>query len=259
VPTPEPASRPESSAVLSLSIVVPAYQEADTIEPALVRLQDELQQIGQSFEVLLVCDGCTDGTGDAARGASFPELRVVEYSPNQGKGYALRTGFAESRGETVVFIDADLDIHPSGIATLLELMRSSSADAVVASKVHPDSRVHYPYFRRVQSRVFRWLVKRSFSLEVTDSQTGLKVFRRPVLSRCLPLVKTTGFAFDLELLVLANDAGFRVIEGPVQLDYQFSTTTGVTAVLSTLREFGTIAMRRRHERHAGRWITPTPR
>jgi glycosyltransferase involved in cell wall biosynthesis len=242
-----------------LSVVMPAYQEARTIGAALERVRDVLDASGEDYEVVLVSDGCTDGTADKASEVDFPQLRVVHYDVNQGKGHALRTGFEKTSGETVVFIDSDLDIHASGIVTLLDQLRRDQADAVVASKVHPQSQVSYPRFRRLQSRVFREMSRVLFRLDVTDSQTGLKVFERSVLECCLPLVRSTGFAFDLELLVLANDAGFVVEEGPVELDYQVETTTGVRAVRDVIRDVLAIAQRRRLARRRGVWIAPRHR
>jgi glycosyltransferase involved in cell wall biosynthesis len=176
--------------------------------------------------------------------------------PNRGKGHALRHGFARSRGKWLAFIDADLDIDPSSIGPLLQPLLDGNADVAVASKVHPGSSIHYPPFRRLQSKVFRTLVHTAFSLDVHDTQTGLKVFTHTVLERCLPLVRTDGFAFDVELLVLANDAGFRIVEGPVLLDYQFSSSTGAATVSDMLRELADIWRRRRRARKAGEWITP---
>ena len=108
-----------------LSVVVPAYNEADAIVEALGRLREVLDGMGRSYEVLLVCDGSTDGTGEAARAVDFPALQVFEYSPNQGKGHALRYGAARASGELVAFIDADLDIHPACLTTLLAQLRET--------------------------------------------------------------------------------------------------------------------------------------
>lgn len=228
-----------------LSVIVPAYEEAATIAEALRRLDGELQRQPLRYEVIVVSDGCTDGTPEIARELGLPNQRVVHYARNQGKGYAIRTGGALAEGRLVAFIDGDLDIHPSSLITLIDQLERTDVDAVVASKVHPDSSVHYPAFRRLQSSVFRLAVRTLFSLDVADSQTGLKVFRADLVKECLPKVESSGFAFDLELLVLANDAGYKVAEGPVELDYQFSTTTGVSAVMQMLRDLAAIRGRRR--------------
>lgn len=237
-----------------LSVVVPAYREADTIAEALVRLLNVLNGLARPYEVIVVSDGNTDGTEAIVQDLGFPCVRVLHYDQNQGKGYALRHGVHHSMGELIAFIDADLDIHPEGIARFIEILETKDVDAVVASKIHPDSKVNYPVFRRVQSRVFRLLVELLFRLDVSDTQTGLKLFRREVLETCFSRVTTSGFAFDLELLVLANDAGFRVVEGPLEIDYKFSTTTGGSAVLEMLRDMTRLQRRRFSGKRDGTWV-----
>jgi glycosyltransferase involved in cell wall biosynthesis len=237
---------------LGLSVIVPVFEEAATITDALARLDKELRSQSLGYEVIVVADGCTDGTAEVARAMELPHQQVVEYSPNRGKGYAVKTGAALAQGRLVAYIDGDLDIHPSGLVTLIRQLETTGVDAVVASKLHRDSVVHYPVFRRMQSRAFRLLVRMLFKLNVADSQTGLKVFRSELIRECLPKVESSGFAFDLELLVLANDAGFRVAEGPVALEYQFSTTTGVSAIVTMLRDVAGIYGRRRSSRSSTR-------
>ena len=238
-----------------LSVIVPAYKEAATIAEALERLISVLNGLNRSYEVIVVSDGNTDGTAAIAQRLNLPRVTVLHYAQNQGKGYALRHGVANAMGTLVAFIDADLDIHPEGIGRFLEILESRRVDAVVASKIHPDSLVNYPTFRRLQSKVFRLLVEVLFRLDISDTQTGLKLFRKELLDTCLPLVTTSGFAFDLELLVLANDAQFKIVEGPLQLDYKFATTTGGAAVLHMLRDMVRLERRRVRGRRRGTWPT----
>jgi glycosyltransferase involved in cell wall biosynthesis len=221
----------------------------------MVRILDRLTV---PYEVIVVSDGNTDETAVRARQVPCPHIRVLGYPENRGKGYALRYGTNAARGELVAFIDGDLDIHPVGIARFLDILRLKDVDAVVAAKSHPDSVVNYPRFRRLQSDTFRLIVRLMFGLNVSDTQTGLKLFRRQVLDECLPHVGTDGFAFDLELLVLANDAGFKVVEGPVDLDFHFTTTTGVRAVVDMLVHVVRIQRKRLRERYDHTWVANEP-
>ncbi len=245
----------DDSPAPSLSVVVPAYREAETIGEALRRLTKALDEIGRTYEVIVVSDGNTDGTEARAIEFGHEHLIVVHYEPNRGKGFAIKHGAGLARGEVVVFIDADLDIHPDSIAPMLDLLERTPADAVVASKVHPDSHVSYPRFRRIQSSVLRLLIRALFDLSVSDTQTGLKVFRAPLLTTCLPHVTSEGFAYDLELLVLANDHHFKVIEGPLELDYKFSSTTGTGAVVNVLRDLFALRGRRKAGMADGSWLS----
>ncbi len=233
---------------------MPAYREAATIAEALRGLVRVLDDEGFAFEIIVVSDGNSDGTEVRAAEVGDPRIRVEHYGDNRGKGFAIRHGAALAAAPLVAFIDADLDIHPGSLPPLVHLVTASGADGVVASKLHPESNVRYPLFRRLQSAVLRRMIRALFDLSTTDTQTGLKVFRADLLDRCLPRVTSVGFAFDLELLVLAHDTGHVVLEGPIQLDFRFSSTTGVHAVLDVLRDLLGLARRRRRALRRGRWL-----
>lgn len=239
---------------IELSVVIPAYREAATIADALRGLVAALDQLGMRFEMIVVSDGNSDGTEQRALEVGDPRIHVEHYTQNRGKGFAIKHGAALAVAPVVVFIDADLDIHPESIAPLVELLVASGTDAVVASKLHPESNVRYPAFRRLQSAVLRRIIRVLFHLRTTDTQTGLKVFRADLLATCLPRVQSTGFAFDLELLVLARDHGFHVVEGPIQLDFKFSSTTGAHAVVDVLRDLLRLAFRRAWSMRRGTWL-----
>ena len=237
----------------SFSVLVPAFNEAQHVFEAITRLLVVLEAIGIPFEVVVVSDGSTDETVSEARRVDAPELTVIASEPRRGKGFALRRAWESCSGTYVAFLDADLDLQPEGLRLLLELLRGSDrGDVAVGSKIHPDSKVVYPRFRRLQSRVFRFVVRARFDLDIGDTQTGMKVFRREVLDRVMPLLESDGFAFDLELLVFAHDQGFRIVEGPVDLDFGFSSTTGTRAVWNVLSEMHRVALRRRQLRRTAR-------
>lgn len=241
--------------VPTLSVIVPAYKEADTIEEALVGLTKVLDATERHYEVIVVSDGNVDGTELRAMALGHENVSVLRYTPNRGKGFAQRHGVSRARGNLIVFIDADLDINPDSVGPLIELLERTPADVVVASKVHPESAVSYPAFRRFQSGVLRRIVRVLFSLTVADTQTGLKVFRAEVLHTCLPHVTSEGYAFDLELLVLASDHGFTLIEGPLDLDFNFSSTTGASAVRDVVSELIRLYRRRRAGLRDGTWLS----
>jgi hypothetical protein len=117
---------------------------------------------------------------------------------------------------------------------------------VIGSKVHPDSQVSYPAFRRFQSGMYQLLVRSLFNLRVRDTQTGLKLFRRQVLLDTVPLLAIKRFAFDLELLVVARYLGYRsVVEAPIKLDYQFESSVNIQAAFDVLWDTAAIFYRLR--------------
>ncbi|WP_024287595.1 glycosyltransferase family 2 protein [Cellulomonas sp. KRMCY2] len=229
----------------AVSVVVPAYQEAASIVPALERLIGVLEGSGRPYEIIVVSDGSTDGTADLARGVAAADLRVVEYSPNRGKGHALRVGFAEARHELVAFIDGDLDLDPVVLPGFLETIERDAADVVVGSKVHPDSNVDYPFSRRLASRAFRLATHAVIGLNLGDTQTGVKAMRRDAVEPSITRCTSTGFAFDLEFLARLSDRHVRVVEAPVVLEYAFTSTVGISSVLEALHDLMVVARRRR--------------
>jgi glycosyltransferase involved in cell wall biosynthesis len=245
--------RPAASTPIQLSVVVPAYHEGRRIYNNLSRLVGELDKLGVPYEVVVVSDGNTDMTVREANRVGSPAVRVFHYPMNVGKGFALSLGVAQSSGEFVTFIDADMELDPANISTFIDLMRTTDCDAVIGSKHHPLSQVAYPRFRRFQSAVYQLLVWVLFHLNVRDTQTGLKLFRRQVLVEAIPLLAIKRFAFDLELLVVARQLGYRkVTEAPIRLDYQFESTVNLRAAWDVLWDTAAIFYRLRILRYYAR-------
>jgi len=175
------------------------------------------------FEIILVNDGSSDNSGEeiARLAEKFPGEIVSLQLPRSGKGEALRRGTQRARGEFVVFIDADLDLPPEQILFFIAIQRVKKADAVIGSKMHPDSTVDYPLRRRIYSVGYFWLVKFLFGLPVRDTQTGLKLVRRDLLIQALNKTESSGFTLDLELLVRLVQLGAVMVEAPVVVQHSF--------------------------------------
>jgi glycosyltransferase involved in cell wall biosynthesis len=229
---------------IKLSVIVPAYREARHIHDNLGRLLNELDRLGRTYEVIVVSDGNTDETAREAERVVSPHIKVIEYNRNMGKGYALRCGVAHSSGDLVTFIDADMELDPGYIRGFIAVMESFNCDAVVGSKRHPMSNVHYPVMRRFQSLMYQLLIRTLFRIKVRDTQTGLKLFRRQVLEEVVPLLAIKRFAFDLELLVVARQLGYKkVMEAPVNLDYKFESTADLKGTWHVLWDTAAIFYR----------------
>ena len=227
-----------------LSVIVPAYREGQHMHDNLVHLLEELDRIGTDYEVIVVSDGNTDATVSEAERVGSPRIQVLAYTINEGKGFALMHGVGRARGDLIAFIDADMELDPSGIGRFVAIQKEGDWDVVVGSKRHPDSHVAYPRIRRVQSWLYQQLIRLLFRLNVKDTQTGLKLFRGKVLRETVPLLAVKRFAFDLELLVVARKLGYRkVIEAPIDLDYRFETTTNPGAASRALWDTAAIFYR----------------
>ncbi len=203
-----------------ISIVMPVYRGEKTITNAIKKVEHVLKGLTSRYEVIVVVDGYSiDTTFQRARSTEKKykgRVRVLGYSKNRGKGYAVRYGFKRAKGNIVGFIDSDMDIDPKAIKTLYLLLQIYKADAIVGSKEHPASIVAYPKDRRVMSSCFQFLTKILFNFEVKDTQAGIKIFRRGVLKSIMPKLRINTWAFDVEILALLRRFGYsRVYEAPI--------------------------------------------
>jgi cellulose synthase/poly-beta-1,6-N-acetylglucosamine synthase-like glycosyltransferase len=204
-----------------LSVILPARNLAPVLRENVRRVQAAFgAQV--PVEIIVVDDGSTDHTRQELERLcrEFSNLKAVSLPQNMGKGYALKRGFLASSGAFILFLDADLDLPPEQASKLFEVMAQARADVVIGSKRHPDSVLTYPWHRRLISTVYYALVKLLIGLPVRDTQTGIKLFRREALEWALPRMLVKRFAFDLELLAIVHEKGFRIAESPVTLRFQ---------------------------------------
>lgn len=215
-----------------LSVIVPAYKQEKTIARDLARIKSVLDKLRYPTELICVVDGKVDQTFERALKFSkkYPDVKVIGYDINKGKGHAVRFGMAESSGEVVGFMDAGMDLNPNGLSILLEHFEWYSADVIVGSKRHPASKVEYPWQRRILSIGYQLLVWLLFGLKVRDTQVGMKFFKREVLEKVLPRLLVKKFAFDVEMLAVANCLGFkRIYEAPIDIRLHFGGTSTITS------------------------------
>jgi glycosyltransferase involved in cell wall biosynthesis len=215
-----------------ISVIVPAYKQQATIERDLLRIKEVLDQLRYPTELICVVDGNLDETlKNASKFAKkFNNVKALGYETNKGKGYAVRFGMAESRGDIIAFIDAGMDLNPNGISLLLEHLEWYNADIIVGSKRHPVSKVDYPWQRVMLSLGYQIMARILFGLKIRDTQVGMKFYRREVLEKVLPRLLVKRYAFDIEILAVANYLGFkRIYEAPVEIKLNFGGASSVTS------------------------------
>ncbi len=209
-----------------LSVIMPFYNLASSAAQNLRRTAELFESYGVRTEIIPVDDGSSDSTAQALEGFSKTSFSYVVIAPvlmpsNGGKGAALRAGFEASSGEYVMLLDGDLDILPDQTPEFFMQMLQSSADIVVGSKRHPDSKVQYPWHRRIVSWAYFSLVRIFIGLPITDTQTGMKLFRRDILGYSLSRMLVKAYAFDLELLSIASQRGAKIVEAPVVINFGY--------------------------------------
>jgi glycosyltransferase involved in cell wall biosynthesis len=201
-----------------ISFVLPAYNEGKLIENTLERLNNNFENNGLPYEIVVVDDGSVDNTRSKAICYSLDnqKVKVIGYKKNIGKGFAINTGFRNSRGDAVVLFDSDLDIDPKQIQRFIEPLKD--CDIVIGSKWHPDSNVKIPALRRLLSHGFNLLAKLLTGVPVKDTQTGIKALRRDAFQNVFSRLCVKRYAFDVELLVLAKIYNLKIVEVPVNLN-----------------------------------------
>lgn len=204
-----------------LSVIIPCYNQEKTVYAAIQRVESVLKTLQVPYEIIVVVDGVVDKTYERAKPLASSTIKVVKYHINHGKGYALRYGMARSKGSIIAFIDCGTELDPMGLKMLLAHQEWYDADIIVGSKWHPVSIVTYPWWRVILSRGYGLLVKMLFRLRVSDTQLGMKLFKRNVLEDVLPRLLVKKYAFDIEILAAADRIGYtRIFEAPVELHWQ---------------------------------------
>lgn len=201
----------------SVSVIMPAFNEEGSIAQCIRNVSASLDCTGNPFEIIVVDDGSTDNTRAEALGVrNNPLVKVVGYSENRGKGFAIKHGVKYATGDVVVFRDSDLDVMPGLIGRYVNTLRDY--DIAIASKCHPDSHVKKPFLRKVLSCGFHILVMLLTGVRVSDTQSGLKAFRREALEEIVGLISVKRHAYDVEVLTVARLLKMRIAELPVNIE-----------------------------------------
>jgi dolichyl-phosphate beta-glucosyltransferase len=204
------------------SIVVPAYNESARLGASLEKILSYLAGQGWAaeVEVIVVNDGSTDDTAEIVRRLARKNsaLRLVENPGNRGKGYSVRNGMLQARGQVLVFSDADLSAPIEELPKLLKALDDGDgADIAIGSRwLQAELQTQrQPLHRQLFGRVFNLLLRITLGLQFKDTQCGFKAFQQKAAQKIFPLQRIERWGFDPEILFLARKFGFRVQEVPV--------------------------------------------
>jgi glycosyltransferase involved in cell wall biosynthesis len=205
----------------SISIVIPAYNEEARLPITLSAILSYLAARGWTdCEILVVNDGSGDGTAavSAQWRAGHPQIRLLENPGNRGKGYSVRHGMLEARGEWVLFTDSDLSAPIEELDKLLEAVRERQASVVIGSRALDRSliAVHQSWFRETAGRIFNLLMRLATGLPFADTQCGFKLFSGRAAREVFRRQRIERWGFDAEVLFIARKLGFKTVEVPVR-------------------------------------------
>lgn len=223
-----------------LSVIIPTYNEAEKILNTLSSIRDYLSGKSYDWEVIVVNDGSTNNTAELVRGfiEKHDGFRLIDNQKNQGKGYVVRQGMLEAKGDFRLFMDAD------GSTTIDHLDKfwpytKQGSDIVIGSIEIEGAKIfeHAQWYRRWLGRISKYLIRFMTGLwEIHDTQRGFKVFTARAAEDIFPKVKIKRFGFDFEVLALAKKSGYKIKEAPVIWNNPKGSTVGLKSYAATLKE-----------------------
>jgi len=202
-----------------ISIVIPGYNEEERVAQSLKALSLFFEDHFETYEIIFVDDGSTDKTGEIVESLATPFLRVIHFDINQGKGHAVKTGMLGARGDYRFFTDADLPYAPDAFLQAINLFHSTQCDGIAGARDLPESSnpSGQTPFRKLSSKGFSVLVRSLLKMDVKDTQCGFKGFTASAAKKLFSLSSVKGYAFDVELFLLARAGHLKIRNIPVTL------------------------------------------
>ena len=225
---------------MKVSLVIPMYNEGSIINEALATFSEYMKKTFEDFELIFVDDGSTDGCGDLVEAAYDKDarIRLCRYTPNRGKGYAVRTGVLAAEGDLILFTDCDNAYGEDAVGALADTLVQTGADIVVGSRnLSKDGYEGYTAIRKLASKTYIKVISIAAGFKLSDSQCGIKGFRRDIAKKIFSNCEVDRFAFDLEVIMIATKIGAKIAEMPVKIiNHRESTVHIVRDSIKMLRD-----------------------
>lgn len=204
-----------------ISLVVPFFNEQEILRQKVPIIHKFCKIHFKKFEIFFVNDGSNDLSKEIVElyVRQFPNLHIISYNKNLGRGEAIRRGFKQSKGDYVGYIDCDLEIKLSYI--LVAVKQLATYDIVIASKFIPGSEINTLFLRKVSSIFYNILARVVLGSNVTDHQAGLKFFRKKAIANLLPKTYEKGWLWDTEVLYIAQKKNYTILELPIKISYGY--------------------------------------
>lgn len=224
---------------MKISLVIPMYNESGIIKATAETISEYMKNNFEEYEVLFVDDGSKDDCGDIVRALELPNIKVLGYGCNKGKGAAVRHGMLEADGDVIMFTDADLAYGTDVIRRVYEIFEGAPETKMLigSRNISADGYEGYTLLRRVMSKVYIKVLCIAGGFKLSDSQCGCKAFSKDtakdVFSRC----EVNGFAFDFEAILWATKLGYKISEMPVKIiNHRESKVNVIKDTIKMLRD-----------------------
>lgn len=204
---------------MKLSVCVPMYNESSIIEETAKTLHKYLSENFEDYELIFIDDGSKDVSAEIVKGLKLDNTQVISYSPNRGKGCAVRTGMLASLGDIAMFIDADLAYGTDVIKQAVDALNANpDKNILVGSRtLHPEGYEGYTLIRKIASKTYIKVLNVYGGLKLSDSQCGCKAYKGKAIKDIFSKCETDGFAFDFETILWAQKLGYGFVEMPVKI------------------------------------------
>lgn len=204
---------------MKISVCIPMYNESRVIEGSAKELAAYMQKTFSDYEIVFCSDGSTDGCDEIVRKLNLPNVKVIGYEQNQGKGYAVRTALLAATGDICMFTDADLAYGTEVIERVYKTFEENpDADMVIGSRnLHKDGYEGYTFLRKLMSKVYIKVLCIAGGFKLSDSQCGCKAFTKDAVQKIFPRCEVNRFAFDFEAILWAIKMNMKIVEMPVKV------------------------------------------
>lgn len=235
---------------MKVSLVIPMYNENSIIDEAIESFYSFMKSKFEDFELIFVSDGSSDGCGNAVLMASKDDdrIKLVSYTPNRGKGYAVRTGILSAEGDIIIFTDCDNAYGTDAVGRLADMLSSSDRDIIVGSRnIGKDGYEGYTFIRKLASKTYIKIIAVAAGFKLTDSQCGIKGFKRDAAKKIFSNCEVDRWAFDLEAIMIANKLGYKIGEIPVKIiNHRESKINVMSDALKMLKDVRKMKKRIKH-------------
>lgn len=201
-----------------ITLIIPMYNESSIIADTAKTVSEYMKSNFDNYEILFSDDGSRDGSAGIVKDLQLPNVRVVGYEQNHGKGCAIRTGMLEARGEIVMFTDADLAYGTDVIKRVYDTLNEADANMLIGSRnLSKDGYEGYTFMRMLMSKIYIKVLCVAGGFKLSDSQCGCKAYKGEAVRKIFERCKVDGFAFDFESILWAQKFGYKIVEMPVKI------------------------------------------